>query len=80
MRRPYSLISLRKKIIPPPPEEELEQLGFSLSLIESFIQAIKQAIAWKEEEVPKKTKFCFPFLQKRQAYFPFMDEIKDVIK
>lgn len=51
-------------------EEDPEQLGFRFSLVEPFIQAVKQAITWEEEEVPKKDKSYFPFLQKWQAYFP----------
>lgn len=48
--------------------------------MDPYIQAIKQAIAWEEEEALKKMKSYFPFFQNRQSFFPFMEEIKGIIK
>lgn len=60
--------------------DETDPLGFSFSLVQPFVSAVKQAIGWEEvEEPPKKSRSYFPFLKKRLSFFPLMEEVKDLI-
>ncbi|XP_040186348.1 uncharacterized protein LOC120936046 [Rana temporaria] len=59
--------------------EESESSGFSFSLVSPFIQAVKSAISWKEDDPPQEATSYFPFLKRKQILFPLMGEISQII-
>ncbi|XP_068105319.1 solute carrier family 2, facilitated glucose transporter member 6 isoform X2 [Hyperolius riggenbachi] len=65
-------------------DEEEVPAGFDFAMIPRFIDAIKEAIEWEENEceTPAEDKpgKYYPHLQKKGPTFPFMLEIKRLIK
>lgn len=49
---------------------------FSFSLVQAFIQPVKNVIAWKDP----KSKRYFSFRKKKQVVFYHMEKIKEVIE
>lgn len=50
-------------------------------MVKPFIQAVRSAIAWEDtEEPPQEAKSYFPFLKRKQAFFPLIGEITQIIQ
>lgn len=61
--------------------DEADTTGFSFSLVQPYVQVVKQAISWEEPEEPHKiTRSYFAFLGKCLSFFPLMEEVKDLIQ
>lgn len=61
--------------------DDMGQSGFDFTLVDPFVQAVKEAIGWVEPaEEPANVRKFFPHLKKATTFLPFMDEIQDIIR